>query len=101
MLKKKTEWRKKTPGNSDTIGCICDFPLDSEYENGWFDHIAKSENSFLRNLYSESEIKSMNISCIEDYKDILFRLLNIHHPFEKALEDGVINDKIRDLWLKI
>ena len=42
----------------------------------------------------------MNISCIEDYKDILFRLLNIHHPFEKALQDDVINDEIRDFMVE-
>lgn len=42
----------------------------------------------------------MNISCIEDYKDILFRLLNIHHSFETALQDGVINDEIRDFMVE-
>ena len=38
----------------------------------------------------------MNILNIEDYKEILYRPLNMHHHFETALQDGVINDKIRD-----
>lgn len=38
----------------------------------------------------------MNTSNIEDYKEILYRLLNMHDHFETTLQDGIINDKIRD-----
>lgn len=42
----------------------------------------------------------MNISNIEDYKEILYRLLNMHDHFETALQDGVINDEIRDFMVE-
>ena len=41
----------------------------------------------------------MEISNIEDYKEILFRLLNIHHHFQVALQDGAYNDEIRDFMV--
>ena len=41
----------------------------------------------------------MEISNIEDYKKILFILLNIHHHFEAALQDGACNDEIRDFMV--
>ena len=40
----------------------------------------------------------MEISNI-DYEEILFRLLNIHHHFEEALQDGVYYDEVRDFML--
>ena len=38
----------------------------------------------------------MEISNIEDYKEILFRLLNIHLHFQVDLQDGAYNNEIRD-----
>ena len=42
----------------------------------------------------------MNISNIEDYKEILYCLLNMHNHFGTALQDGVINDEIRDFMVE-
>ena len=44
-------------------------------------------------------MKKTEISNIEDYKEILFRLLNIHHHFQVALRDGASNDEIRDFMV--
>ena len=97
MTKKNGE--KKNPFTEATVCSICDFPIDPESENGWFDHVAKAERFFLRNIYSKEEMKKVEISNIEDYKEILFRLLNIHHHFQVALQDGAYNDEIRDFMV--
>ena len=76
---------KKNPVTKETTCAICDFPLSAEVENGWFEHVAKAEYLFLRNIYSESEMKSMEILDIKNYKEILDRILDLHHHFETAL----------------
>ena len=95
----KKERRKKNPLTKDTVCSICDFPIDPKSKNGWFDHVAKAEHLLLRNIYSKEKMKKMEISNIEDYKEILFRLLNIHHHFEEALQDGACNDEVRDFMV--
>lgn len=42
----------------------------------------------------------MGIFDVEDYKDILNRLVDLHSHFETALQDSVINDEIRDFMLE-
>lgn len=96
---KKKECRKRNPVTIDALCSICDFPLNPEAENGWFNHVIKAAHLFLRNIYSESEIKFMNISNIESYREILYCLLNTYHHFETAVQDGIINDKIRDFMV--
>ena len=48
---------EKNPLTKDTVCSICDFPIDPESENGWFDHVAKAEHLFPRNIYSKEEMK--------------------------------------------
>ena len=96
----KKALRKKNPMTKEITCVICDFPLSAEAENGWFEHVAKAEHLFLRNISSESEMKSMEILDIENYNEILYRILDLHHHFETALQDGVINDEIRDFMLE-
>ena len=43
---KKDDWRKKNPFTSDTVCTICGFPMDPYAENGWLDHVIKSEYVF-------------------------------------------------------
>ena len=93
---KKTDWRKKNLVTTEAICSICNFPPEAEPENGWFDHVVKAEHLFLKNIYSESEMKSMDILDIENYKEIFYLLLDIYHHFEVALQDGFINDEIRE-----
>ena len=83
---------------TEAICSICNFPPEAEPENGWFDHVVKAEHLFLKNIYSESEMKSMDILDIENYKEIfyLLLLLDIYHHFEVALQDGFIDDEIRE-----
>ena len=54
----------------------------------------------MRNIHSCEEMQSMGIFGVEDYKDILYRLVDLHSHFETALQDSVINDEIRDFMLE-
>ena len=60
----------------------------------------EQNNCFLRNIYSCEETQSMGIFDVEDYKDILYRLVDLHSHFEKALQDSAINDEIRDFMFE-
>ena len=91
---------KKNQVTSETKCSICDFPLEPESENGWFDHVVKTEHLLLKNLYSESEMNSMDILVIENYKEAFYRLLDMYHHFEVALQDGFVNDEIRDFMIR-
>ena len=93
---KKAEWRKKNPATSQTPRTVYDLPLDPQVENGWFNHIIKAKHLFLRNVYSELKISSMEVSNIEDYEPILCHLLNIYDEFEAALQEHEISDEIRE-----
>lgn len=96
----KKEWIKNNPLTRDAVCTICDFPMDPESESGWFDHAAKTEHLILRNIYSTEEMEKMEISNIDDCKGILFCLLNIHHHFQVALQDGTYNDEIKHLMVE-
>ena len=96
----KTNWRQKNPVKYETKCTICDFPLVAEAKNGWFVHVVKADHLFLRNIYSDSEMKSMKIFDLESYKEILYRLLDLHDHFETALQDGVVENEIRDFMLE-
>ena len=41
-------------------------------------------------------MKSMDIFDTENYKEVFYRLLNMYHHFEVALQVGFVNDKLRE-----
>ena len=86
---------KKNPVKTETVCSICDLPLEVESENCWLDHVVKAEHLFLKNIYSESEMKSMDILDIENYKEMFYCLFDVYHHFEVALQDGFINEEIK------
>ena len=92
MIKKRIG--KKNPPTAETVCTICDFSLDPYAENGWFNHVVNFEHLFFRNIYSPSQMKSMNIDDIDEYKESLYRLLNIFTDFESALQDGQPNEEV-------
>ena len=57
---KKTAWRRKYSVTKEPTCAICDFPLSAKAESGWVEHVAKAQHLFLRNIYSESKVKSGN-----------------------------------------
>ena len=86
---------KKNPVKTETVCSICELPLEVESENCWLDHVVKAEHLFLKNIYSESEMKSMDILDIENYKEIFYCLFDVYHHSEVALQDGFINEEIK------
>ena len=96
IIIKKTNGEKKNPLTNDTVCTICDFPIDPYTENGWFDHVVNSEHLFLRNIYSHSQMKIMGIDDIDEYKEGLYRLLNIFTDFEDALQYGQPSEEVID-----
>lgn len=82
---------------TETECSICDLSLEAESENYWLDHVVKAEHLFLKNIYSESEMKSMDILDTENYKEIFYCLFDVYHHFEVALQDGFINEEIKKI----
>ena len=41
-------------------------------------------------------MKSMDIFDIENYKEVFYRLLNMYNHFEVVLQEGFVNDKLRE-----
>ena len=79
---------KHNPVTDSTKCSIYDFNLDPYSNNGWFDHVAKSEHLSLRNIYSPAEMILMGVDNFLEYRDDLISMLNIVSEFEEALQDG-------------
>ena len=88
MKKKKTILEKHNPVTDSTKCSVYDFNLDPYSNNGWFDHVAKSEHLSLRNIYSPAEMILMGVDNFLEYRDDLISMLNIVSEFEEALQDG-------------
>ena len=91
---KKDSWKEKKPVTNETLCCICDFPLGPYADKGWFDHVIEVEHLFLRHIYSYSQMRTMSIDDICEYKDILYQLLNIFSDFEEALQDDEASEEL-------
>ena len=64
------EYLEKTMLTSETLCCLCDFPLNPRLENGWANHVFKAEHLFLRK-YTEKQMKKMGIDNFEVYSEKL------------------------------
>ena len=42
----------------------------------------------------------MNIVDIDNFKEILYRILNIFHEFEVVLQDGDVNEEVRTFMME-
>ena len=79
-----------------TIYSICDFSICPFADKGWFDSFSNFEHLFLQIIYFYKQMKSMEIDNIEEYKQNLYRLLNILADFEDALQHGQRNKEVLD-----
>lgn len=50
----------------------------------------------MRNIYSPHQMKTMGIDDINEYKESLYRQLNILTDFEDALQTGIPNEQVLD-----
>ena len=65
--------------------CICDFPIKSRAENGWFDHVCKAEYLFLENIFPAEEMHQMGFSNFNIYYNK--KIKKILDSFDDFCED--------------
>ena len=75
-VEEKAYYKQKNPKTKETICCLCNFPLQARAKNGWCDHVFKAEHLFLENIYSEKEMKRMEIDSFEIYCEKLNKILD-------------------------
>ena len=66
--------------------CICDFPIKSRTENGWFNHVCKAEYLFLEYIFSTKEMYQMGISNFNIYYYKINKILDSFDDFCEDLE---------------
>ena len=67
--------------------CICDFPIKSRAENGWFNHVCKAEYLLLGNIFSAKEMYRMNISNFDIYFNKINKILDSLDDFCEDIEN--------------
>ena len=85
--------------------CLCDFPLQSRAENGWFQHVCKVEYLFLENISTTREMHQMGIDNINIYFEKAKNVLDNVDEFCASLETenrlsiarGETNDEIKEI----
>ena len=83
----KRIFRENNVITSETLCCLCDFPLNPRLENGWANHVFKAEHLFLENIYTEKQMKKMGIDNFEVYSEKLNKLLDSIEEFCDSLEN--------------
>ena len=89
--------------------CICDFPISSRAQNGWFDHLCKAEHLFLENLYDSKDLFRMRIVEYGVFFDKVTSVLDNLDDFCESLEkenldninNGEDNTEIEEIVKKI
>ena len=92
----KILFKQKNPTVDDTLCVICDFPLDPQADNGWLDHVIKSEYLFLSNIYDQQQLKAMERGSLNPKSEVVYTLINHFEEFEDFVENQTPSDNIRD-----
>ena len=90
-LEDKLDFNQNRPKNSDTVCCLCDFPIEARAPNGWSHHVFRVEHLFLENIYSEKQMRIMGIEKFEVYFKKLDRILDELETFCDSIEREVVN----------
>ena len=110
VLEISPEQKKKNYDNAPKNDCcLCDFPLQSRAENGWFQHVCKVEYLFLENSYISKEMYQMGIDNFDVYFEKVKKVLDNVDEFCASLETenrlsivrGETNKEIKDIVEKI
>ena len=102
----KTNFYDNAPKNDC---CLCDFPLQSRAENGWFQHVCKVEYLFLENIYTAKEMYQMGIDDFDVYFEKVKKVLDNVDEFCASIETenrlsiarGETNNEIKEIVEKI
>ena len=79
----KDEFIRNTPKKTC---CICDFPIKSLAEQGWFEHVCKAGYFFLENIFSAKEMYRMGISTFDIYFNKIRKILDSVNDFCEDVE---------------
>ena len=83
----KALFKKNTKAYINTQCCLCDFSLDPKIENSWLDHVIEAKHLFLENIYTEKQIKQMEIEKLEEYWKKIKQILNVMNDFVDSIEN--------------
>ena len=75
-----------TKNNVKTTCCICDFPIQSRADKGWFEHVCKTEYLFLEIVFSSKDLYKMKIPNFETYFDKVKKILDNVNDFCTSIE---------------
>ena len=88
---------------SKTTCSIYGFLLDVEVEGGhkrWYNFVVEREHLFLRNVFTLNKMKEMKIDNIEEYYQIIDRLVKVFPEVENALGRGDISEEFKNFLLE-
>ena len=90
----KHYFKIQNPITDKTLCSICDFPLEPKAKGGWCDHVIWSEYLFLNNIYTEKEMKIMNIDEITKYSDKVYKILDNFDEFCNIIKSESVHSLI-------
>ena len=63
-------------------------------QKSWYNFIIQCEHLFLRNIYSEVDLKRMGVSNIDDYLLTIEKLRPLYSDFENALNGRDLSEEL-------
>ena len=88
---------------SQTTCSICVFLLDIEIEGEhkrWCNFVVEREHLFLRNVFTLNELREMKIDNIEEYYQIIDRLVESFPEVENALDTEDMSEEFKNFLLE-
>ena len=66
----------------------------------WHNFVVEREHLFLRNIFTLNELKEMKIDNIEEYYQIIDRLVELFPEVENALDTGNMSKEFKNFLLE-
>ena len=88
---------------SKTTCCICGFLLNVEVKDEhkrWYNFEVQREHLFLRNIFTPNELKEMRIDNIEEYYQIIDRLVELFPEIENVPDTGDMSKEFKNFLLE-
>ena len=63
-------------------------------QKSWYNFIIQCEHLFLRNIYSEVDLKRMGVSNIDDYLLTIEKLRSLYSDLENALNGRDLSEEL-------
>ena len=66
----------------------------ADEQKSWYNFIIQCEHLFLRNIYSEVDLKRMGVSNIDDYLLTIEKLRSLYSDLENALNGRDLSEEL-------